>query len=410
MRLRDGGTFTLIGILSICIIGYLIFDTFYNGNNVLPTPDEPPAEEQQEQEGTEDDPDQGEQGQGEQGQDEQGHPQEDDDQRQSYDLSYQEMNGQKWISASELTEAVQGHMEWDKINKTLDLELFGLPFHWIEGVSVVERNGLYLPYELTAIFDEDHDVVYLPYGFLEKGLEVDVELGEEQSPDAEATQLTFYIDESVEEAFSQVQGPSVDLSAMSPDDLIAYLSFLSNPIPDATISTRASHLPGAPRDYRNGYHEGIDWYSGTSGRVIDQQTPVQSVADGTVVRVDHDYVEMTREEREGLLSWSHELDDTPAYILDKLRGMSVWVQYDQGVMIRYAHLSQVEAHLEVGQSVARGDVLGYVGNTGTSYAINGDEDGGLHLHADLLIYGELFWKHINDPDQVRRVLNHTFQD
>ena len=79
--------------------------------------------------------------------------------------------------------------------------------------------------------------------------------------------------------------------------LIDYLSFLDTPIQGARVSTKDSHLPGAPRPYRNGVHEGLDYFSWTSRISIDSRTPVIAVADGVVVRADHDYQEMSEAER-----------------------------------------------------------------------------------------------------------------
>ncbi|MDQ0340297.1 murein DD-endopeptidase MepM/ murein hydrolase activator NlpD [Caldalkalibacillus uzonensis] len=311
-------------------------------------------------------------------------------------------DGEWWISARQLAEITQGSIEVDDLNGTVELDILGVPFFLIKEVTVVERNGLYLPYELEPLFtDED---VLLPAAFLTQALEAEYELLETDE------KVQLWLDDEAIATFSQHGQTTSDLKALSADDLINYLSFLSNPIPGAQISTRESHLPGAPRPYRNGYHEGIDWYAGVTGIDIGLDTPVLSVADGIVVRADNDYVEMDLEERESYLSWAAQLSDTPTYILDKLRGRSVWVQYDHGVMIRYVHLSAVEEGIEVGKEVKRGDVLGYVGNSGTSFAVKGDEYGGLHLHADLLIYGELFWKHLDHLDEVRYVLEHIFQD
>ena len=55
------------------------------------------------------------------------------------------------------------------------------------------------------------------------------------------------------------------------------------PVEGATISSRRSHLPGAPRAYRNGTHEGFDFYSGTVSVPIEYGTPINAVADGKAV-------------------------------------------------------------------------------------------------------------------------------
>jgi murein DD-endopeptidase MepM/ murein hydrolase activator NlpD len=315
-------------------------------------------------------------------------------------LQLHQVEGELMIQLAELAKETGGSYEWDETNGVLEMKLFNIPFTFVKEVAVVERNGLFLPYKIDPLFGEGQ--VFLPLDFLTYGLDVQPEV------ERETQQVTFTVDPEVEDVFTELSTKPVQLEDLTADEIINYLSFLTSPIPAASISTRTSHLPGARRAYRNGYHEGIDWYSGTTGRRINRNTPVVSVADGIVVRADYDYIEMNREEREGYLSWSKQLNDTPTFILDKLRGCSVWVQYDQGVSVRYVHLSKVEEGIVVGTEVKRGDTLGYVGNSGTSFAINGNEHGGLHLHMDLLIYGELFWQYVDQPSEVRHILESVF--
>jgi murein DD-endopeptidase MepM/ murein hydrolase activator NlpD len=319
-----------------------------------------------------------------------------------YQLHIQQFEEDSWIQLEELISKTDGSYEIDVTNGVIHMELFGIPFVWVKDVPVVERNGLYLPYQIKPLFKDEQ--VFIPLDFLTYGLDLELDVAQDLQ------QVTFRVNPEAEDVFAELSTRPIQLENLTVDEVIDYLSFLTSPVTEASISTRESHLPGARRAYRNGYHEGIDWYSGTSGRKIDLNTPVISVADGIVVRVDHDYVEMEREEREGFLTRSSHLNSTPTFILDNLRGRSVWVQYDQGVMVRYVHLSRVEESIAVGQKVKRGDTLGYVGNSGTSFAIDGDKHGGLHLHADLLIYGELFWEYIDQPDQVRHVLEMVFHE
>jgi murein DD-endopeptidase MepM/ murein hydrolase activator NlpD len=317
-----------------------------------------------------------------------------------FELKLHQVDGKLMIQLEELAKETGGSYEWDKINGVLGAKLFNIPFTFIKEVPVVERNGLFLPYKIETSFGEGD--VFLPLDFLIYALDVRPKV------ERDTQQVTFTVGPEVEEVFSALSTKPVELKDLTVDEIIDYLSFLSSPIPAASISTRTSHLPGARRAYRNGYHEGIDWYSGATGHEINRNTPVVSVADGIVVRADYDYIEMNRGEREGYLSWSKQLKDTPTFILDKLRGCSVWVQYDQGVLVRYVHLSKVEEGILVGSEVKRGDTLGYVGNSGTSFAINGNTHEGLHLHMDLLIYGELFWEYIDQPSEVRHILESVF--
>ncbi|THB69760.1 MAG: M23 family metallopeptidase [Desulfovibrio sp.] len=60
-------------------------------------------------------------------------------------------------------------------------------------------------------------------------------------------------------------------------------------------------------------------------------------------------------------------------------GIVVEVNHGNGIMTRYAHMSQIAVRL--GQRVARGDVIGYVGSTGRSTAP--------HLHYEVHVAGKL---------------------
>jgi len=90
------------------------------------------------------------------------------------------------------------------------------------------------------------------------------------------------------------------------------------------------------------FHSGLDI-------VANQGTRVISPADGVVTRV-------TREVGYGNV---------------------IYVSHGNDVMTRYAHLSDFA--VRAGQEVQRGDVIGYVGNSGRSL--------GPHLHYEVLVQG-----------------------
>ncbi len=147
------------------------------------------------------------------------------------------------------------------------------------------------------------------------------------------------------------------------------------PVPDATLSSRAAHWPNAPRAYRNGVHEGFDFFDGAvSGISITYGIPIVAMASGTVLRADHDYVEMTREEYDEVIRASRSSLITSDDLLDKLRGMQVWLEHPGGFVTRYAHLSGVAPEVVVGARVEQGQVIGFTGNSGTLEAAQGTED------------------------------------
>lgn len=179
---------------------------------------------------------------------------------------------------------------------------------------------------------------------------------------------------------------------LTQEEVIERLSKVNIPLTDAFITTFEGQLPGASRDYRNGYHEGFDWYSGTSGVLVDSNTDVFPMYAGKVVRIDTSYTEMTEEYRNGILEEAAQHYTTPQKTLDLLRGRQVWVQSSNGVLVRYAHLSAVNEELKVGDYVTTNISLGKVGNSGTSNgAANTMDD--YHLHSDILVCGKLFWEY-----------------
>lgn len=146
------------------------------------------------------------------------------------------------------------------------------------------------------------------------------------------------------------------------------VSGLAIPIEGATLPTDPELLPNAPREFRGGWHEGID-FPAASG------TEVRAVAAGTIVRIDHGFVDWSPEEKDVALEQAVELGYTLSATLDRTRGRQVWIDHGNGVISRYAHLSAV-AELAVGAMVERGQVVGFVGSSGYP-------EGGPHLHLEI---------------------------
>lgn len=302
----------------------------------------------------------------------------------------------------DLVAIVGGSYEFDEIHRTLHLTLHDDHYYLVDGVPVLERNGEYIASEdiyLIIEGEEGNEEVFLPVEFLGQAINTNVVYGDNQ------VSFDWY------GPTERVGGPpdAFAFDDWTVDQMVDYLSFLEKPIKDAQVSKVPSHLPGAPRAYRNGYHEGIDWYDFASGGGISTSTPIYAMGDGIVVRVDHDFEEYrSPEERNQDLALTAQLQDTPEYIFDRLRGRQVWVQYEGGIMNRFAHLHEIPSDLQVGDQVDAETIIGYVGNSGTSDGVNGNFNAGLHLHQDLLIYGELFWKPLSQ-EEVLEVLERIWE-
>ena len=315
------------------------------------------------------------------------------------ELKIKTVDSQQVFLVDDLFQLIEGTFQYDDLHRSVVIEIDNHVFKLIYDIAVVEHNGLYLPTDKIKVVLEEYNVL-LPVSFLDIALGLDIEIND---------QLVVF--EWTEEVLpvSSIEMESILDRTWTVDEMVAYLSFLEKPIEGAEVSTIPNHLPGAKRAYRNGFHEGIDWYGYATGKQISTDTPIFAMAEGVVVRADHDYEEYPSPLiRNKDLSLTAQLGETPEYIFDRLRGKQVWVQYQNGVMNRFAHLDAIPDDLKVGDKVTSESIIGYVGNSGTSGAVN--QDGSqLHLHQDLLIYGELFWKPFS-LDEVKEIIVRIFEE
>ncbi len=273
-------------------------------------------------------------------------------------------------------------------------------YYLLQETPVIAKNGIFIANKDKPYVTTENEV-FITFETLKNLLNYRSEL------DNQTMQATvFSSSDDNSEGLVKYTEFQQKFASLTAADLTEYLSFLNKPLAGAQVTARDSQMPGAPRDYRNGTHEGLDWYSGYTGIDVNRSTQVLSIAEGTVVRADHDYIEYTVSDRDKILNYAVTLPHTPQYILDGLRGRTVWVQYADGVMARYAHLDSIASEVIIGSTVNQGQVIGYVGNSGTSYGIDGN-DLGLHLHLDLLIYNHLFWEHLSQQE-IREVLENIF--
>ena len=160
------------------------------------------------------------------------------------------------------------------------------------------------------------------------------------------------------------------------------------PIEGGDVPVDLELLPGAPRDYRAGIHEGIDFPAPIGA-------PVLAAASGTVTRVDVSFLDWTREQQDIALYEALQLGYTSAATLDRIRGRQVWIDHGKGLVTRYAHLSAVEP-LVVGQKVDAGALIGQVGSSGYP-------QGGPHLHFEVRVGDDFFGDGLSGDALVRAV-------
>ena len=149
----------------------------------------------------------------------------------------------------------------------------------------------------------------------------------------------------------------------------------------------ASALPNAPRPYRSGIHQGVDFGCPTLGH------PVTAALGGRVVIAVGDFEDPTPLERNQLLDTAAVIGATPPYTLVMLYGNHVVI--DHGiidgvghVVSLYAHLDALEPGIRPGLGVEAGQPLGTIGNSGTNAGASGAIYDQLHLHWELHVDGQ----------------------
>ena len=183
----------------------------------------------------------------------------------------------------------------------------------------------------------------------------------------------------------QSPGPASDsprLAALAQD-------VFSVPAPTCTLPFgNPNLLVGAPREYRSGIHNGLDF------NCIGRDHIIQSAGPGQVIFVVNDYADATPDNRDAVLAQAVPAFDTPFWTLANLYGNFVVIDHElpdgERAVTIYAHLSEVNPEIVTGVLLEAGTPLGRVGNTGTSAAaagIGGSGDGSIHLHWEL---------HVND--------------
>jgi len=160
-------------------------------------------------------------------------------------------------------------------------------------------------------------------------------------------------------------------------------------------------MPNARRDYRQGVHEGVDLYGVDNCTNITRGTPVLAAKAGRVIRADADYQNLSPAELNALSA-----NPTTPQALDRFRGRQVWIDHGNGIVTRYCHLDGIAAGLKAGDQVSQGQVIAYVGESGTPESVTnpGHE---YHLHFELRV-GEGYLGQGESAARVRELYTALF--
>ena len=196
--------------------------------------------------------------------------------------------------------------------------------------------------------------------------------------------------------------PTPPVSSLDPDDLTGFVV----PHDGACLPSRDEVMPNAPRVYRNGTHEGVDFYHGDVCTEIGRGLPVRAMYEGVVTRAMHDYRDITPHTVGTLAARTEAQGFSDPEALDVYRGRQVWIDHGNGVVTRYCHLDGIEPSVDIGVYVRRGDAIGGVGDSGTPESIT-DPGLELHLHAEVRI-GDSFLGAGLPAAEVRALYDHLF--
>ncbi len=156
------------------------------------------------------------------------------------------------------------------------------------------------------------------------------------------------------------------------------------PIRGACLSRDEQQLPNVPREYRHGVHEGVDFFTGFSCVDVPLGLPIVAPADGTVIRADHEFKQLTQRQIDELLALTAQLGYTDPGTLDKFRGRQVWIDHGDGIVTRYAHLSDIPQEVQVGTKVTEGQTIAFVGDSGTPESL-AQAGYNKHLHFEIRV-------------------------
>ncbi|MBS1991613.1 MAG: M23 family metallopeptidase [Cyanobacteria bacterium SZAS LIN-3] len=199
----------------------------------------------------------------------------------------------------------------------------------------------------------------------------------------------FWIIDGNKLTYRKLSAPdSLKLAARPPARSIdERLKKLHMPIVGMNLPKHAGVYPGARRLYRFGVHEGMDFFYGGGRAKIYMGSPVVAAGDGKIVRADANFKDMnaaTFNRVMGDCAREHRTSDKNE---DLFRGCQVWIDHGNNLITRYAHLNKINAKIKVGQTVKHGDLIGFVGVSGTGQNLPGRAKYP-HLHFEIWLDGK----------------------
>jgi len=200
--------------------------------------------------------------------------------------------------------------------------------------------------------------------------------------------------------------PPTPTSTPAPPPLSIFRNFVV-PVPGGCLPQSDALMPNAPREYRGGTHEGVDFYSYDNCVDVPLGAPVVAAKDGLVIRADLDYTPLTQQQLDEA-NRRIGLGDADAFeVVDLFRGRQVWIDHGNGIVTRYAHLASIAEGVVEGARVAQGQTIAAVGDSGTPESLTtpGAE---AHLHWEVRT-GETYLGAGLPPEEVAAIYQQLFE-
>lgn len=161
------------------------------------------------------------------------------------------------------------------------------------------------------------------------------------------------------------------------------LHALTMPLKGASLPAHPGVWAGARRLYRHGVHKGTDFFHDPGrGTMIAMGTPALAAGAGKILRADANFRDMDATTYHRVIQECHQTHHSSERNEDLLRGCQVWIDHGGGLITKYAHLDKIKAGLKPGMKVAQGDVVGFVGVSGTGQNLPGRSKHP-HLHFEV---------------------------
>ncbi len=157
------------------------------------------------------------------------------------------------------------------------------------------------------------------------------------------------------------------------------------PVPKGQLPSHLGVFPGARRLYRYGIHAGVDFFNGAGNKVV-MGTPALAADGGKIIRIDRNFKDMDEPTFNRVMSQCARDHTTSDHNEDLFRGCQVWLDHGNRMVTRYAHVDKINAKLKKDAFVNRGDVVGYIGVSGTGQNLPGKAKYP-HLHFEIWLDG-----------------------